>query len=83
VEVTFIGSGDAFGSGGRFQTCIRVRAEEPVRYHLDYRTLREHACELAAGRLVLTHMGPKMLARLCEAEHAAAVDGLALHAGML
>jgi ribonuclease BN (tRNA processing enzyme) len=26
VEVTFVGSGDAFGSGGRFQTCIRLRA---------------------------------------------------------
>lgn len=24
VRVTFLGSGDAFGSGGRFQTCIRV-----------------------------------------------------------
>jgi ribonuclease BN (tRNA processing enzyme) len=26
MEVTFVGSGDAFGSGGRFQTCIRLRA---------------------------------------------------------
>jgi ribonuclease BN (tRNA processing enzyme) len=26
VEVRFIGSGDAFGSGGRFQTCIRLQA---------------------------------------------------------
>lgn len=25
VEVRFVGSGDAFGSGGRFQTCIRLR----------------------------------------------------------
>lgn len=25
VEVQFIGSGDAFGSGGRFQTCIMIR----------------------------------------------------------
>ena len=25
VEVHFVGSGDAFGSGGRFQTCIAVR----------------------------------------------------------
>ncbi len=28
VTVQFLGSGDAFGSGGRFQTCISVRAEE-------------------------------------------------------
>jgi ribonuclease BN (tRNA processing enzyme) len=26
VRVTFLGSGDAFGSGGRFQTCIAVEA---------------------------------------------------------
>jgi len=26
VEVTFLGSGDAFGSGGRFQTCFHVRS---------------------------------------------------------
>jgi len=26
VEVRFLGSGDAFGSGGRFQACIHVRA---------------------------------------------------------
>lgn len=26
VQVQFIGSGDAFGSGGRFQTCIMIRA---------------------------------------------------------
>jgi len=24
VSIQFIGSGDAFGSGGRFQTCIRL-----------------------------------------------------------
>lgn len=27
VSLQFLGSGDAFGSGGRFQTCIYVRAE--------------------------------------------------------
>ena len=27
VEVLFLGTGDAFGSGGRFQTCFAVRAE--------------------------------------------------------
>lgn len=26
VEVTFLGCGDAFGSGGRFQTCFMIRA---------------------------------------------------------
>jgi len=28
VEIRFVGSGDAFGSGGRFQTCIAVRTSE-------------------------------------------------------
>ncbi len=27
LEVQFLGSGDAFGSGGRFQTCIHVRSD--------------------------------------------------------
>ena len=27
VTVQFVGSGDAFGSGGRFQTCISVRSQ--------------------------------------------------------
>jgi len=28
LEVGFIGSGDAFGSGGRFQTCIAIRSSD-------------------------------------------------------
>ena len=28
VEIRFVGSGDAFGSGGRFQTCIAVRTPD-------------------------------------------------------
>jgi len=28
VEIRFVGSGDAFGSGGRFQTCIAVRSPD-------------------------------------------------------
>ena len=31
IEVQFIGSGDAFGSGGRFQTCVLLRnADGPL-----------------------------------------------------
>jgi ribonuclease BN (tRNA processing enzyme) len=30
VEVRFVGSGDAFGSGGRFQTCIALRASDDL-----------------------------------------------------
>ncbi|HYH31153.1 MAG TPA: MBL fold metallo-hydrolase [Pseudonocardia sp.] len=73
----------AAADGADVFACEAYTWDEPVRYHLDYRALREHERELAAGRLVLTHMGPRMLARLRDAEHAAAVDGLVLHAGML
>jgi ribonuclease BN (tRNA processing enzyme) len=72
----------AAADGADVFACEAYTWDQQVRYHLDYRTLREHAGELAAGRLVLTHMGPKMLARLREAEHAAAVDGLVLNVGM-
>jgi len=35
VNVTFVGSGDAFGAGGRFQTCILVDAPE-TRFAIDF-----------------------------------------------
>ena len=35
VSVTFVGSGDAFGSGGRFQTCIMVDAPG-TRFVIDF-----------------------------------------------
>jgi ribonuclease BN (tRNA processing enzyme) len=34
VELTFLGSGDAFGSGGRFQACVHVRTG-PTRFLID------------------------------------------------
>ena len=30
MKISFVGSGDAFGSGGRFQTCIRIQSEDCV-----------------------------------------------------
>ena len=35
VTVTFVGSGDAFGTGGRFQTCILIDAPE-TRFVIDF-----------------------------------------------
>jgi ribonuclease BN (tRNA processing enzyme) len=52
--------------------------DRPVRYHLDYRTLRAHLGELGARRTVLTHMSADMLARLADAETPAAYDGMTL-----
>ena len=35
VTVTFVGSGDSFGSGGRFNTCFVVDTPD-VRYAIDF-----------------------------------------------
>jgi ribonuclease BN (tRNA processing enzyme) len=50
--------------------------DRPVRYHLDYQTLRAHREEIRAHRVVLTHMSAAMLSRLADAELPAAYDGM-------
>jgi hypothetical protein len=50
--------------------------DRPIRYHLDYQTLRAHLGEIGAQRVVLTHMSAGMLSRLTEAELPAAYDGM-------
>lgn len=50
--------------------------EKQVKYHLDYKTLKEKAPIIGAKRVILTHFGPDMLARLAEAEFETAHDGL-------
>ena len=50
--------------------------DRPVRYHLDYQTLRAHLGEIGARRIVLTHMSGAMLTRLADADLPAAYDGM-------
>lgn len=50
----------------------------PIRYHLDYQTLRAHLSEMHAQRIVLTHMSADMLGRLTDAELPAAYDGMSI-----
>jgi ribonuclease BN (tRNA processing enzyme) len=50
--------------------------DRPIRYHLDYQTLREHLDDIHADRIVLTHMSAAMLGRLADAELPAAHDGM-------
>jgi ribonuclease BN (tRNA processing enzyme) len=50
--------------------------DRPVRYHLDYQTLRAHLGEFSARRVVLTHMSDAMLTRLADADTPAAYDGM-------
>jgi ribonuclease BN (tRNA processing enzyme) len=52
--------------------------DKPVRFHLDYQTLRAHVSELAAERIVLTHMSASMLDRLADVDLPAAYDGMTI-----
>jgi ribonuclease BN (tRNA processing enzyme) len=52
--------------------------DRPIRYHLDYRTLRAHLPELGAHRVVLTHMSADMLDRLSDTDLPAAYDGMTI-----
>jgi len=52
--------------------------DQPVRYHLDYQTLRTHLGEITAEQVVLTHMSAAMLSRLTEVDLPAAYDGMAI-----
>jgi ribonuclease BN (tRNA processing enzyme) len=58
--------------------CEAYTAERPLRFHLDLATLRVQAARLTARRIVLTHMGPDMLARAGDAGWECAEDGLAI-----
>lgn len=50
--------------------------DRPIRYHLDYSTLRKHRAELGADRVILTHMSADMLGRIADADLPAAFDGM-------
>ena len=50
--------------------------DRPVRYHLDYHTLRTHLGDIRARRTVLTHMSAAVLTRLADASLPAAYDGM-------
>jgi len=61
--------------GADLFVCEAYTFERKIRYHLDYRTLREHLPSLGCRRLILTHMGPDMLGRLGEVPVEHAEDG--------
>ena len=52
--------------------------DKPVKFHLDYRTLARCLPGVGARRVVLTHMGPEMLARSAESRHELAQDGMTI-----
>ena len=50
--------------------------DKRIKWHLDYASLREHLDEIRPRRLILTHMGPDMLAHRGEADCETAEDGM-------
>ncbi len=84
--VTFAYSGDtqwtpALAEAAREADLFAAEAytfDRPVRYHLDYQTLRAHLKDIDAARVVLTHMSADMLGRLADAELPAAYDGMVI-----
>lgn len=49
--------------------------DRKIKWHLDYASLKAHLPEIAAKRVILTHLGPDMLARLPELDYEVAEDG--------
>jgi ribonuclease BN (tRNA processing enzyme) len=58
--------------------CEAYTFDRPIRFHLDHATLRAHRERLTARRIILTHLGPEMLARARDAAWECASDGLAV-----
>lgn len=49
---------------------------KPVPFHMNYPAIREHRDELRTRRLILTHMGPEMLAMADQVPEECAFDGM-------
>jgi ribonuclease BN (tRNA processing enzyme) len=56
--------------------CEAYTFERRIRFHLDHATLAANLGRLGARRVILTHLGPEMLARRSEAAAECADDGL-------
>lgn len=50
--------------------------ERPIKFHLDYASLKANLLRIGAKRTILTHMGPDMLAHVGEVSEEVAQDGL-------
>ena len=79
VEVHFVGSGDAFGSGGRFQTCISVRSSSD-RFLIDcgasslIALKRAGIHPLEVSKILITHL---------HGDHFAGIPFFILHAQLI
>jgi ribonuclease BN (tRNA processing enzyme) len=64
------------GRGADLLVCEAYTFERRIRYHLDHATLARNLHRIGARRVILTHLGPEMLARRGEAIAECADDGL-------
>jgi ribonuclease BN (tRNA processing enzyme) len=63
------------GRGADLFICEAYFFDRQVKFHLDLASLERHLSEIRPKRLVLTHMGPDMLAHLDAVAHETADDG--------
>jgi ribonuclease BN (tRNA processing enzyme) len=64
--------------GAHLFVCECQEYDREVPGHLDFQTLAEKRGQFGCGRLVITHMGPGMLARVGELDVVAAEDGMVI-----
>jgi len=64
------------GRGADLFVCEAYTFERRIRYHLDHATLAKNLDRIGAHRVILTHLGPDMLAHRHEAAAECADDGL-------
>lgn len=64
------------GRGADLLIAEALSFDRRITQHLDYASIRDNAARIGAKRIILTHLGPEMLARLAEADHEVASDGL-------
>jgi len=65
-------------AGADLFICEAYSFAKQIRFHLDHATLMQHCAALGCRRLVLTHMGPEMLAQLAAARAECAADGMVI-----
>jgi len=64
--------------GADLFVCEAYVYDRVVKFHLSHDTIRAHRDAFGARRILLTHLGPDMLAREAEAAFECARDGLAM-----
>lgn len=64
--------------GADLFVCEAYYFEKKIRYHLDYRTLRDQLDRFRCRRIVLAHLSQDMLGRLAEVDVECVQDGQVL-----